>query len=183
MNSLIFWDIIFYTQPHFLYILKTMYRVQSKTNFLIMDRVKNRKWEQNTPFLTWTKQPLIFSNSWAPINCTAGDWNHIIVFIYSWPSWHSNFKCLDLGLPFSFLFFFFSFLTIEYIQSNMHWSFPDPSLSILESLQKYPNLDAFANQIIPKDSTQLARPQLSNTKNTSWPTRIASTQAAISNYE
>lgn len=104
-----FWDIIFYTQPHFLYILQTMYRVQSKTNFLIMDRVKNWKWEQNTPFLTWTKQPLIFSNSWAPIHCTAGDWNHIIVFIYSWPSWHSNFKCLDLGLPF-FLFFLFFWL-------------------------------------------------------------------------
>ena len=143
----------------------------------MMDRVKNWKWKQNTPFLTWTKQSLILSNSWAPTHALYS-WrlkSYNRLHIYSWPSWHSNFKCLDLGLPFSFLFFFF-FLTIEYIQSNMHWSFPDPSLSILELLQKYPNLDAFTNQIIPKDSTQLARPQISNLKNTSWPTRIASTR-------
>ena len=108
-----------------------------------------------------------------PMHCTAGGWNHIIVFIYivgPAGTQISNVLTLD------FLFFFSFFFTIEYIQSNMHWSFPDPSLSILELLQKYPNLDAFTNQIIPKDSTQLARPQISNLKNTSWPTRIASTR-------
>ena len=93
--------------PTFFYILKTIYRVQSKTNFLMMDRVKNWKWKQNTPFWLEPNRVLFYlTHGHRPMHCTAGGWNHIIVFIYiAGPAGTQISNVLTLDCLFFFHFF------------------------------------------------------------------------------